>query len=205
MANINNSWWTLNSDKLTTLFQHLSFRLQENYTKPVEIVVCGGSALILSGLVVRTTMDVDIVALLLSDKLVSPDPLPADLVKAALEVAEDFNLAENWLNNGPSQGEGGLFQLGLPEGFKERLHSYTYGEKLTVHIIDRVDQIHFKLYASADRGGYHVDDLIALKPTDQELFNAARWAKTHDISEGFKLVLKDLLRKLGYEATAEKL
>jgi len=96
MANTNDQKRALNVEKLQTLFQHLNFSLQENDAKPVEIVVCGGSALILSGLVVRTTLDVDIVALLLSDKLFSPDPLPFDLVKAAFEVAEDFNLSRNW-------------------------------------------------------------------------------------------------------------
>jgi hypothetical protein len=34
---------------------------------------------------------------------------------------------------------------------------------------------------------------------------AARWAVTHDISEEYRTVLKDMLRVLGYESVAEKL
>jgi len=34
-----------------------------------------------------------------------------------------------------------------------------------------------------DQGaGKHFDDLIALKPTSDELENAARWTMTHDVS-----------------------
>ncbi len=76
---------------------------------------------------------------------------------------------------------------------------------LTVHFINRVDQIHFKLYASADRGGYHIEDLRALDPTPDEIEAAARWAMTHDVSEGFAMVLKDLLRSLGYADSADRL
>ena len=54
---------------------------------------------------------------------------------------------------------------------------------MTVYFIGRLDQIHFKLYAAADqRDGTHLADLRALKPTDEELETAARWAMTHDVS-----------------------
>ena len=76
---------------------------------------------------------------------------------------------------------------------------------LKVHLIHRIDQIHFKLYASADRGGYHITDLIALMPTPDEVEAAARWSMTHDVSEGFVVVLKRLLRSIGYDTVAERL
>jgi hypothetical protein len=116
-----------------------------------------------------------------------------------------MGLPAHWLNNGPSRGEGGLFQMGLPEGLAARLHSQRYGTHLTVHFIARVDQIHFKLYAAADRGGYHIEDLRALDPTPDEIESAARWAMTHDVSAGFLMVLKDLLRNLGYADSADRL
>ena len=57
-------------------------------------------------------------------------------------------------------GPADLLKYGLPEGFKERLQTKIYGQELTVHYISRVDQIHFKVYASVDSGpGRHVDDL----------------------------------------------
>jgi len=152
-----------------------------------------------------TTKDVDIVALRCKGKLVSPAPMPGPLVQAAKEVAEDLGLDRNWLNNGPSRGQGGLFQMGLPLGFADRLHSQTYADRLTVHFADRFDQIHFKLYAAADHGGYHIDDLHALSPSPAELDVAARWCMTHDVSEGFKWVPKRLLQELGYGCVADRL
>lgn len=195
----------LDRNSLDLAMRSLAIRLQENRSEMVEIVVCGGSALILTGLVPRTTKDVDVVALLKSGKLTSPDPLPDELARAATEVAEDLGLDSTWLNNGPSRGEGGLFQMGLPDGFASRLTSQSYGECLRVHCIDRVDQIHFKLYAAVDRGGYHIEDLRALTPTPTELEGAGRWCMTHDVSDGFRMVLTRLLRELGYENVADRL
>ena len=72
-----------------------------------------------------------------------------------------MGLVDNWLNNGPSRDEGGLFQMGLPVGFAERLKERVYGLRLTVYFAGRLDQIHFRLYAATDRGGVHIDDLLA--------------------------------------------
>ncbi len=102
-------------------------------------------------------------------------------------------------------GEGGLFQMGLPDGLSGRLHTRQYGVRLTVHFIGRLDQIHFKLYAAADRGGYHITDLQALGPTAEEIEAAARWAMTHDVSSEFATILKHLLRELGYAESADRL
>lgn len=133
---------SLDSQSLDLALTSLAIRLAENQATPVEFVICGGSALILAGMVPRTTKDVDVVAMISGGVLYSPDPLPEELQKASAEVAEDLGLAKNWLNNGPSKGDGGLFQMGLPTGFANRLKSKTYTSLLTVHFIDRVDQIH---------------------------------------------------------------
>jgi uncharacterized protein (DUF2237 family) len=121
------------------------------------------------------------------------------LILAAEEVALDQRLQKDWLNNGPSSGEGGLFRMGLPEGFVERLTWVTIGEKLTIGFISRYDQIHFKLYAAADlSGSYHAEDLRELAPTDAELVDASRWTRTHDSSEGYLLGLQWFLQEFGY-------
>ncbi len=195
----------LDAQALELALQSLAIRLKENDSGPFEIVICGGSALILSGLISRTTKDVDIVALAASGLLLPPDPLPDALLEAAVEAAEDLGLSRDWLNNGPSRGEGGLFQMGLPDGLSGRLHTRQYGVRLTVHFIGRLDQIHFKLYAAADRGGYHITDLQALGPTAEEIEAAARWAMTHDVSSEFATILKHLLRELGYAESADRL
>lgn len=190
---------------LVDAFEALAMRLEANESGPYEIVVCGGSALILTGVVLRTTRDVDVVALGSEEGLSSPDPLPEALALAARETAEDLGLPMDWLNNGPSRGVGGLFQMGLPDGLDARLTTRTYGSCLTVHFIGRLDQIHFKLYAAADRGGYHIEDLLALNPTDNELVLAARWAMTHDVSDTFRTILKTLLRSIDHGHAADRL
>ena len=195
----------LDGERLDLALRSLAIRLEEHRADAIELVVCGGTALILTGLVKRTTQDVDVVALMRQGKLCSPEPLPPALLLSVREVAEDLNLPSDWLNNHPSHGEGGLFQKGLPAGFAERLTRHTYGPLLTVHLIHRTDQIHFKLYASVDRGGYHITDLIALKPSPDEIESAARWSMTHDVSAGFVVVLKRLLRGIGYDTVAERL
>ena len=197
----------ISHDNIDQALSLLAGRLDLAQTDPVRLVICGGSALIAMSLRRRTTRDMDVVALLsAAQEPISPDPLPDFLLRAADQVARDLGLFEGWLNNGPSRGEGGLFQMGLPEGFVGRLTEKKYGPRLAVFFIGRLDQIHFKLYAAADqRDGTHLNDLKALHPTAAELEAAARWAMTHDVSEGFKMVLKELLTQLGHESVAERI
>lgn len=189
----------LDKSTLNQALSLLATRLEKESGQKVELIVCGGSALIAAELVSRTTNDVDILALR-KDSLIDCEPLPEALVHAAEIVRLSLNLPEHWLNTGPAE----LFRMGLPEGFEDRLLSVEYGPMMTVHFAGRLDQIHFKLYAAADRGGYHVTDLLALKPTEEELLQAARWSRTHDTSGGYLLILKDMLVQLGYPDVAEK-
>ena len=195
---------SLNDMKLPGNFEEalhlLNGRLVLDRAPRYNLVVCGGTALNATGLISRTTKDVDIVALMgRNGALLDPAPLPKPLVDAALVVAENLRLSGDWLNNGPSSGDGGLFRLGLPDGIAKRLTWKTYGKNLRVGFIHRFDQIHFKLYAAVDQhGGYHADDLHMLAPTEDELLEAARWAKTHDSSEGFSQGLKWFLEEFGY-------
>lgn len=197
----------LTKETIERAFKLLSGRLDLMQSESVGLVVCGGSALIATGLRQRTTQDADIVALMdASGKLVNPEPLPSFLLDAAAQVARDLGLNENWLNNGPSHDEGGLFQMGLPAGFADRLTQRVFGPRLTLYFASRLDQIHFKLYAAADqKDPTHMDDLRALRPTDAELEAAARWTMTHDVSESFRWVLRELLKEMGHESVAEKL
>jgi len=184
----------------------LTFRLKENDAGPYSMVVCGGSALILTGAVPRTTKDVDVVAMIEGGRLASPQPLPGDLLQAVREVAADEDLMEDWLNNGPSKDpQMGLYQGGLPEGLGDRLSRREFGDRLAVFFISRIDQIFFKVYASVDRGGYHVEDLHALKPSTDELVAAVEWARSHDPSDGFLMMTKSMLKQIGYPDAAERL
>lgn len=166
----------------------------------VEIVVIGGSALAALGLITRSTVDVDVVALVESGVLVAADPLPDELRHGVDRVAADFDLLPSWLNAEPSAD---LMRLGLPEGFQRRLVARDHGPSLRVQFAGRLDQIHLKLYAMVDRGlGKHEQDIRALAPTAEELVEAATWARTHDPSEPFRDELVKVLRYLGVSDAA---
>lgn len=178
----------------------LNGRLVLSGSERYNLIVCGGTALVATRLVLRTTRDVDIVAL--ADEkgiLIDPEPMPEPLITAAEQVAEDLGLSSDWLNNGPSSGEGGLFRLGLPDGFSNRLLWNEFGEKLKIAFISRIDQIYFKLYAAVDQfGSYHATDLIELEPTDEELLAAAEWSREHDPSNGYLESVRIFFKEYGY-------
>ncbi|MCK4395472.1 hypothetical protein KAW96_02635 [candidate division WOR-3 bacterium] len=184
----------------------LSEQLDAVGASMIEMVVCGGAALNIIGYVQRTTEDVDIISFVDKDAdgktvLIKASPLKPVLVEAAKKVQRDFNLKENWLNAGPAS----VMDFGLPERLMNRVETRNYGKNLIIHFLTRYDQIHFKLYAAVDRGGKHVDDLLALRPTAEELEKAACWSMAHDISDGYKTVLKSFLEQIGYKDVAEKL
>ena len=93
----------------------------------------------------------------------------------------------------------------MPEGFEKRLVKRVYGHFLSVYFISRLDQIHFKLYAAVDQDDYHVQDLFALKPTEDEIEMAANWVVTQDVSEVFKALLKDFLEIHKYGDIAKRI
>lgn len=190
-----------------TILSALGEQLEEIASKPLELLVCGGSALNVLGLVQRATKDVDVLAYVNRNtagevSFISADPLNENLITASKKVARDFNLTENWLNAGPASAT----DLGLPNGILKRVKTIQYGQKLTIHFMGRYDQIHFKLYATVDQGaGKHFDDLLALNPTPDELEQAARWSMTHDVSKGYRQVLKGLLNHMGYSDVAQRI
>ncbi len=162
------------------------------------IVVLGGAALNLLGLVARTTKDVDVLAIVEGSQddpqLVPPNPLPDSLQRAADRVARDFSLPDDWIN-----GTAGLqLKAGLPPGLVDRLHWQRYGG-LTVGLVDRYDLIFFKLYAAADDTGpwsVHYQDLVALNPTAGELASAEEWVRTQDVSEAFHQELGQVMEHI---------
>lgn len=188
-------------DKLNKALRLLNEQLIFRQLPHTELVVCGGSALIASNLVTRTTQDVDVVALMQSGTLVTAEPLPPYLIEAVMRVADILHLPEDWLNNGPAS----QFNMGLPAGFADRLRRENIGERLTIYYISRTDQIYFKTFASADRGGYHIADLKALNPDEEELYSAAIWCMEQDVSEGFRFILKEMLTQNGWNHVSDRI
>jgi hypothetical protein len=164
-----------------------------------ELVVIGGSALLLLGLHIRPTRDLDVLALVEEGKYVKVDQLPTELRQARDQVASALGLGADWLNTGPTS----QLDFDLPVGFKDRVDIREYGN-LVIHIASRTDQIHFKLYAASDdrfsrRPSKHLADLRRLSPSPDELIAAALWARTIDPSSAFRELLVETLIDLGIE------
>ncbi len=142
-----------NQKDVENILSALGEQLDQITKEPFELLVCGGSALNISGLVQRATNDVDVLAHVKRDEkgkiqLIKADPLNPELITAAQKVARDFNLSDNWFNPGPAPA----VDLGLPDGIMERVVTRRFGQRLTIHFLGRYDQIHFKLYAAVDQG-----------------------------------------------------
>jgi hypothetical protein len=167
-----------------------------------DLVAIGGSGMLLLGLIQRPTRDLDVVAMVEHGIYRSARPLPHELSEAVRDVGESLDIGTEWLYPGPTD----LLTFGLPAGFAERTVIKTYGP-LTIRVASRLDQVHFKLYAAADGvlGDRHDQDLHALQPTRDELLAAARWAMTHDPSDGFRSMLVPVLLTFGVDDAADVL
>ncbi len=163
----------------------------------VGIVVVGGTALNLLGIVQRTTDDVDVLAILQDQAgsggvtLAPPDPLPEPLRRAIARVARDFQLPEDWMNT----VVGLQWQTGLPPGLERRLRWRRYGG-LRVGLVARYDLIFLKVYAAGDSGGpssVHFQDLLALRPTGHELQAAAAWVRGQDPTPEFSTIVEQVM------------
>jgi len=148
------------------------------------VVVIGGAALNLLGVVDRATRDVDVVAVTevpghIESIARPPSHLPAALTAAITQVARDFELPDNWMNTGPA----GQWDIGFLQGFAARIAWTTYGG-LDVGLADRLDLICFKLDAAADQptsNNRHFRDLVALNPSDRELAIASEWVHQKNV------------------------
>ena len=177
--------------EISLYLEHLSKVYSELGGDFLEVAICGGAALNLLDYVRRVTKDVDVI---------SPEKLPKKFKDAIKITADYFGLKQDWMNQGPVD----ISKMGLPQGFYLRCKKLQFHPNLVFLITARLDQIHFKLYASVDRGGYHLQDLMILKPTDEELTMAANWCFSHDVSAAFKYLMKDFLEKNGWKNVASR-
>ena len=111
-------------DALQALGELLATRTQH-----YDIVVIGGGALLLLGLIDRPTRDFDIVSRIDGGKWLEGEPMPVPLATAIEEVGRALDLDDDWLNAGPTD----LLRFGLPLGFAERVVSHQYAG-LTVRL-----------------------------------------------------------------------
>ena len=163
------------------------------------LLVCGGSALNLAGIIQRPTRDVDVLGLIKGTEPVTvvAEQLPDELLHAAELVAMEMNLPRDWLNDAALEVQ----RLGLPPGIVERAHRLNCGPCLTVFFIGRQDQVALKLYAAIDRqkGQRHLKDLEAIGPTRAEMDAAVHWLLDRRTSPQFRRAVQAIARALGFK------
>ncbi len=149
----------------------------------IAIVVVGGATLNLLGVVQRATSDVDVIARAVRApsgdlRLERPLPFPPALAGSIRTVARDFGLPDDWMN----AVIGAQWTRGLPPGLRQDITWRQYGGALEVGLVGRRTMIDLKLFAAVDRGprSVHLQDLVALGPSEEELRSAAAWILTQD-------------------------
>lgn len=83
---------------------------------------------------------------------------------------------------------------GLPPWILEDLTWRAYGS-LHVGLVGRRTFVALKLFAAVDAGprSVHLQDLLALAPTDAEFEESHRWVTTQDANEEFPSMISDMI------------
>lgn len=132
-----------------------------------QSVIIGGAALIAMGVINRKTKDVD---------CLSPE-IPDEIKQASRDFARentDFDLIDNWLNNGPMS-----LVNELPPDWQSRLVTIYTGQSIVLQTLGRTDLLRTKLFALCDRLE-DWPDCIALAPAADELNTCLPWVVDRD-------------------------
>ncbi len=184
----------LTRDRITELLGAVGEQLALREAS-ASLLIVGGAALNLRGLISRTTLDVDVVALVDSTagerSFRSPDPLPQVLVEAIEIVSRDFALSRDWMNTVVAA----IWEQGVPDSLPDDIQWQTYGS-LEIGLVGRQTLISLKLYALIDQGkqSKHFKDLIELNPTDKELQVATSWVLEQDSSPVFRQFVNEAIK-----------
>lgn len=122
-------------------------------------VIIGGSALVLLGVVQRTTEDCDVL-----------DPgIPSSVREAAEAFADERGIDRDWFNC--KAHDFVTIEGCVPGGWRERLRTVFRGKALQLQTLGAHDLLCTKLVALIDRGT-DFDDCVALQPTANDLVAA---------------------------------
>lgn len=127
------------------------------YPSEVEILIVGGAAGMLTGLLppARTTFDCDVMVFV-------PAQAWHAVEQAGKRIARAMGLAPTWLN-----GEAGeMFRYRLPNGWEDRRRAVGRFGRLNVYAVGRADLIAMKIVAGRPQDR---EDLAQLRPTPAEL------------------------------------
>lgn len=157
-------------------------RLDERLMNPLSIYVIGGANLIAFGISQRHTQDVDVI---------SPQKLSTDVIEHIENIAREESLESDWINTMPSRDE-----PFLALGWKERSVSFFSGSKLQVYLLGRKDMVGLKLAAALDRQNPDMDDLLVMRPTDEEWEFGRLWARNYDANADWPELIDTLVLNL---------
>jgi hypothetical protein len=177
----------------------LGRRMALDGASDMEVLCCGASALCVLGLLSRSTMDVDVLGVVVRDRDLDPcEVFPVEMERAIANAGLELGLADDWFNGSASR----LLERGVPEGTLERslAHRKTFGPCLTVRFLDRRDQVALKLFASMDPvdGIRHLKDLEEISPEAAEIEHALDWMAGWESSAAFRAKLKTIVEGLGF-------
>jgi len=182
-------------DHLLALIRQLGELLQAR-GETAAIVVVGGAALSLKGLVSRATVDIDVIAIgggsskAPPSVLIVPMDLPANLRSAVDRLTRDLGLPPSWMNTFVTCGG----TQRLPPGFADRVEWQEH-QGLWLGIAGRYDLIALKLHAAIDTDirSRHTSDLLALRPTTEELESAGAWVRSQDAGPDFQGLVSQVI------------
>lgn len=152
----------------------------ENRKAVRDLIVCGGTALLVLDVIDRETRDIDVVC---------PE-VDLELRSAAVAVAKKLLLPHDWINDGPKSLANDLLV-----GWKERVELIFQGKALTLYALGRVDLLATKVYAFCDREDDY-QDVLKLKPTSDELEKVHPWVIERDASPHWPVRVESCFARL---------
>lgn len=178
----------------------LGRKLETRGTESISLLICGGSALNISGLLSRATEDVDVLAGTNANK--PWREMPNWLFECAEEVAKDLHLEARWLNDAAASVAG----MGLPAGILSRATKRSCGKLLEISTASRMDLIALKCFAALDPkvGAKHLGDLVDLNPKPEEMSFACDWLLDRPTSAEFRAAVRQLCDVLGHSDLARE-
>ncbi|OIQ15966.1 MAG: hypothetical protein BM556_16865 [Bacteriovorax sp. MedPE-SWde] len=133
----------------------------------VDLTICGGALMILTGMPSRVTKDVDFITPNMSN----------ELKEAKDAVAKSLGYERNWLNDNAK-----VYMNQLPEGWESRVISFLELSYLRVFGFSRQDSISSKLKAFIDRD-FDREDLIDLSPSAEEFERAVCFVRGFNLDD----------------------
>ena len=191
----------MNGERAEEMLEALGEVLTEMGEK-ADIVICGGMALVLQRLSTRPTRDIDALGIVVEKAgqfgLERPHMSPR-LRQAIARVGTVYNRGRLWLNAAAIM----LHEdTELPAGLVDRAAVRHYGDMLTIRMCSRADLVKLKMWASVQRSGPDLDDLIEMKTTEEEAACGFAWCSEQGAE---RKALMSILLEMGHEQLAERI